>query len=176
MVATVQIHENNGPTATPTNTDKTAGTVRFKNADNATVDTADRLIVPTANREYSYEKWLQLRVTVAPDVDIDNLRAYSDGAKGWQAGVKGWFALDGTYSVPVVPAETLDPPQHDVVAMTDYFTLTSGAPANMDAINAGPFAGTGAIGDFLVLVMEVEIASTQGAQAGEPNTWAFDET
>ena len=176
MVATVLLNEWNGPTATPVQTNKTSNTVRFKNAENATVDTADRLIIPSTNREYSYEKWLRLEITVAPTVDIDNLRGYSDGANNWGAGIKGWYALDGTYSVPVIPTETLDPPQHDAVAMTDFFTATSGAAADMDAINTGPFTAIADIGDWFILVMEVETTATQGQTSQETVTVAFDET
>ncbi|KKK62608.1 hypothetical protein LCGC14_3002610, partial [marine sediment metagenome] len=50
MPATVLIEELNG--AGQTATDKTSGVVRFKNADNAAVDTANPLVIPTANREY----------------------------------------------------------------------------------------------------------------------------
>ncbi len=49
MAATVIIEELN--TGGETATDKTSGTVRFKNADNATVDTSNRLIIQTSNTE-----------------------------------------------------------------------------------------------------------------------------
>lgn len=61
MAATVQILEKNG--AGPTTTDKTSGTIRFKNADNATVDTGNPMVKPGAGTDYSFEKWLRLNVT-----------------------------------------------------------------------------------------------------------------
>ena len=176
MAATVLIEEWTGTTATPAQTDKTSGTVRFKNAANATVDNNNRLVVPTSLREYSFEKWLRLTVTVAPDVDIDNLRAYPDAGNSFGTGIKVWYAVDGAFTTPAEPANTNDPPQHDATPMTDLWAASSGTPIDMDAINTGPFTGTGDIGDFLVLVMEVETNAANGALTAETLTFAFDET
>jgi len=176
MVATVLIREWNGTTAAPTQTNKQGGTVRFKNANNSSVDTAARLIIPTANREYSFAKWLQLNISVAPSVDIDNLQAYTDGAKGWQTGVKGWYMVRSTFELPAVPTETNDPPTQYTTQYADLFTATSAARINMDAGLSGPYTTTGDIGDWLVLVMEVEIGSTQGTEPAETLTFSYDET
>ena len=45
MPATIQIHEMS---ALDSGTDKTSGTVRFKDADNATVDANNPLVIPDA--------------------------------------------------------------------------------------------------------------------------------
>jgi hypothetical protein len=182
MAATVIINEYNG--AGGTKTDKTSGTVRFKNADDANVDLVNPLVVPGSGQEYSYEKWLRLEITDAGGfTQIDNLRAYSDGANGFGAGVKLWYAAAGTYMQPVVPSEASDPPQSaaagsPVENMTDFFTSSSGSPIDLDGINTGPFTdGSPAeeIGDFLVLVMEVEPGASQGVLSAETLTFAFDE-
>ncbi len=174
MPATVLIEELNG--AGQTATDKTSGTVRFKNADNATVDTADPLVIPSAATEYSFEKFLRLRITVAPNTEITNLEVYLDGASGWQAGVKLWQRIVAAYTTPAVPTQTLDPPQIPVggtpAAATDAFLLTSGSPGSL---GAGPYSATGQIGSYIDLVMEVEIGSTQGTLATETLTFRFDE-
>ncbi len=182
MAATVIINEYHG--AGGTKTDKTTGTVRFKNADNANVDLIDPLVVPASGQEYSFEKWLRLQITDAGGfTQIDNLRAYSDGSNDFGSGVKLWYAVSGTYMQPVVPNEASDPPQSaaagsPVENMADFFSATSGAPADMDAINTGPFTdGSPAeeIGDWLVLVMEVEPGASQGVLTAETLTFAFDE-
>jgi hypothetical protein len=182
MAATVIINEYNG--AGGTKTDKTSGSVRFKNADDANVDLISPLVVPGSGQEYSFEKWLRLEITDAGGfTQIDNLRAYSDGANGFGAGVKLWYAVAGGFMQPVVPSEASDPPQSaaagsPVENMTDLFTSSSGAPIDLDAINAGPFTdGSPAeeIGDFLVLVMEVEPGASQGVLTAETLTFAFDE-
>ncbi len=182
MAATVIINEYHG--AGGAKTDKTGATVRFKNADDANEDLIDPLVVPASGQEYSFEKWLRLEITDAGGfTQIDNLRAYSDGANNFGAGVKLWYAVSGTYMQPVVPAEAADPPQSaaagsPVENMADFFTSSSGAPIDMDAINTGPFTdGSPAeeIGDWLVLVMEVEPGASQGVLTAETLTFAFDE-
>lgn len=180
MVATVIINEWNGSSTGPTQTDKTSGTIRFKNADNATVDTNNRLIIPTSGREYSYEKWIRLEITVAPDVDIDNLRAYSDGANNFSTGpgIKAWYDVWSTYVTPAIPSEANDPPESagSTQDMTDFFTAISTAPIDVDAGNTGPFSTAGDIGDWLVMVLEVESSATQGTLTAETLTFAYDET
>jgi hypothetical protein len=182
MAATVIINEYNG--AGGTKTDKTSGTVRFKNADDANVNLADPLVVPGSGQEYSYEKWLRLEITDAGGfTQIDNLRAYSDGTNNFGAGVKLWYAVAGTFIQPVVPSEGSDPPQSaaagsPVENMADFFSSSSGAPIDLDGINTGPFTdGSPAeeIGDFLALVMEVEPGASQGVLTAETLTFAFDE-
>ncbi len=182
MAATVIINEYHG--AGGTKTDKTSGTVRFKNADDANVDLVNPLVVPGSGQEYSYEKWLRLEITDAGGfTQIDNLRAYSDGANGFGAGVKLWYAVAGGYMQPVVPSEASDPPQSaaagsPVENMTDFFASSSGSPIDLDGINTGPFTdGSPAeeIGDFLELVMEVEPGASQGVLTAETLTFAFDE-
>lgn len=175
MVATVIINELNG--AGETATDKTSGTVRFKDADNATVDTNDRMVIPATGQNYSYRKVLRMEITAAPDVDIDNLRAYSDGANGFGSGVKVWYAVTGSYTQPAVPSEANDPPEFPgTTAMVDFFAATSGSPIDMDGNNSGPFTTTAVIGDYLNLVLEVETGATQGSLTPETLTMAYDET
>ncbi len=178
MAATVIINEKNG--GGETDTDKTGGTIRFKNADDAAVDTADRLIIPTVDQEYSFRKVLRLNVTVAPDTDIDNIQAYSDGVNSLGTGVKVWYQVGAAYVTPVVPTESNDPPQFPgATPMLDFFATSTGTPINMDAGNPGPFTSTGDIADYLNLVMEVETNASPGLINPSPNelvTFSFDET
>ncbi len=178
MVATVQIHEKNG--TGEVSTDKTSITVRFKNADDKEVDTNDRLVVPTSLREYSFRKVLRTRITVAPDVDLQNLRFYSDGSNGFGTGIKVWYAITPSYTQGAVPSEANDPPQFPgTTAMADFFGLVSGTPGDLDAssANPGPHTGTGDKGDYMNLVMEVETTAAPGQLTPtETLTVAFDET
>lgn len=183
MAATVIINEWTGAA---TQTDKTSGTVRFKNANDANVDLNDPLIVPGSGQEYSYEKWLRLQITDAGGfTQIDNLRAYSDGTNNFGTGIKAWYATDGSFQTPVIPDESQDPPKFNGPGtgspgddMRDFFSTTSGSPIDMDANNPGPFTdGSPAehIGDFLVLVMEVETTASNGVLTTETLTFAYDE-
>ncbi|UCC92563.1 MAG: hypothetical protein JSW25_07815 [Thermoplasmata archaeon] len=177
MAATVNVREKNGTGETPTNKD--GGTVRFKNADNATVDLNNPLIVPTSNREYSYEKWLRFYIgATGPSSQITNLEFYMDGSKGWQAGVKLWAdGTETTYSTPGVPTETNDPPQVPVngtpASASDAFGYTSGTPLSL---GSGPYSSTSAdMGNYLILVMEVETGSTPELLTAEQATFEYDE-
>ena len=173
MAASVQIREKNGSGETAT--DKTSGTVRFKNADNATVDNNDRLVVPATGQEYSYEKWLRMQIgATGPSVDIQNLKFYMDGANSFGTGVKLWAANDATYSTPVIPSEVDPTPKHNAVAMTDAFSYTSASPLSL---GAGPYSTINTdMGDYLVLVMEVEPTASPGSLTAETATFSYDET
>lgn len=181
MAATVVINEWNSAAS---QTDKTSGTVRCKNANNATVDLNDPLVVPTTLREYSFEKYLRLQITDAGGFSqISNLQVYTDGTGFTETGVKAWYALTGTFDTPAVPDENFDPPQSTAAGspqenMSDLFGLTSGAPGDLDAINTGPFTdGSPAehIGDFIVIVIEVETTASNGTLGAETLTFAYDE-
>ena len=176
MVAIVQIREETG--ATPTYTDKTAGTVRMKMADDATVDANNPLVIPATDQNYTYEKWLRLYIgTTGPDNEITNPKFYLDGSNDYGTGVKLWATLDGTHSTPVSPSTANDPPQHDAGAMTNAFTYTSGAPLALDVTNTGPYSGTSVnMADHLILVMEAEAGATQGSLSAETATFVYDES
>lgn len=165
MVATVLIREKNG--AGETATDKTSGTVRFKNADNATVDLVNPMVIPASGSDFSFDKWLRINVSVAPDTNISNLEAYTDGANGFGTGVSAWYKTVGSFSTPAEPGSSS--------GYTDLFSATSGSPIDMDAINTGPHTGTGDKGDYLQAMLEVASTATQGTLTAETLTFAYDE-
>jgi hypothetical protein len=169
MAATVQIHEM---TAAAAGVDKTSGTIRFKAADNTTVDTNDRLQIPGAGSIYSYTKHARFYFQSAPSVDIQNLRAYTDGSQGWDANV------GCQYDVPGGGLGTF-PNINTNISGTDIFTKTAGNPPtsiDLDAINTGPHTGTGYKGDHLRMQMSVAAGAPPGQLTAEPLTFAYDET
>ena len=166
MAATVLIMEL---TSATTGTDKTSGTLRFKAANDQTVDSNDRLQIPGAGSIYSYTKQIRFQFTGAPSVDIQNLRCYSDGGNGLGTGV----GLQ--YDIPGGGLGTF-PNINTNIAGTDIFTKTSGSPIDMDAINTGPHTGTGYKGDVVRLQMSVSSAATQGLTNSEVISCAYDET
>lgn len=174
MVATVNIVEKNSSAGTATT--KSGGTIRFKNADDATVDSNNRLVVPTSNTEYSYQKYVRFRIDTAPDVDITNIQAYMDGANGYGTGVKLWYAESTAFTEPATVTETNDPPHYpdgSTVNMSDAFGLTSGSPVTL---STAATSTTGEVGNHLVFVMEVESSATQGTLTAETLTFSYDET
>lgn len=179
MPATMLIREKNG--AGETATDKTSGTIRFRNSDAATVDNTNPLVVPTSNTEYSFRKVLRLHISAGTFTEVSNPNFYLDGANSFGTGRKLWMnnTAQGTYTQGTVPTETNDPPQFPgVTPMIDAFGATVGAPKDMDSANAGPFNSTGLpkdIGDYLHLVAELEIGASQGVWPGETATFSWDE-
>ena len=179
MPATVLIREKN--TGGETATDKTSGTIRFRNSDSATVDNNNPLVVPTSNTEYSFRKVLRMHISAGTFTEVSNPNFYLDGANNFGTGRKLWMnnTAQGTFAVGTVPTETNDPPQFPgVTPMIDAFGATVGAPKDMDAANAGPFNSTGLpkdIADYLHLVAELEIGASQGVWPGETATFSWDE-
>ena len=164
-MGTIQIHE---VTATNTGVDKTSGTVRFKSADETTVDASNRLQIPGAGEDYSYTKHLRSYVSAAPDTDFTNLLAYSDGANGFGTGV----TLE--YDV----AETFSTNTDADIGGTDLFTKTSGAAIDMDSNDTQwtDGDGTGYWADNLRLQMIVANTASPGSLSTETLTFSYDET
>lgn len=161
MAATVTIVEKNGAGGTPT--DKTSGTVRFKNADNSTVDLLNPMVKPGAGSDWSFEKWLRLNFA-GSYTQATNLRCYSDGSSGLGAGINVWAKAVATYATPA-----------EGTASTGYanlFTYTSGAPLSL---GAGPVTGVGEKGDHLVMLCEVTSSAAGGLTPSETITFAWDE-
>lgn len=162
MAATVQIGEKNGAGATFT--DKTGGTIRFKNADDATVDYVNPMVIPGAGTDYSFEKWIRFKVTGGSYTQITNLKAYSDGGNGLGAGVGLYAKAVAAYSTPAEATST--------VGYTDFFTYTSGSALSL---GAGPFTSTGEKGDHLVMICTVGSTAAAGVTPTETLTFGWDE-
>lgn len=162
MAATVQIVEKNG--AGGTQTDKTSGTVRFKNADNATVDLNNPMVKPTSGTDYSFEKWLRFNVTGGTYSQITNIKAYTDGANGLGTGVGLYAKAVTSYATPAEATST--------TGYTNAFTYTSGAALSL---GAGPYTSTGEKGDHLVMMLTIDNTVSGGVTPTETLTVAWDE-
>lgn len=162
MAATVQIIEKNGAGGTPT--DKTSGNIRFKNADDATVDLVNPMVVPPSGTDYSFEKWLRLNVTGGSYSQITGVKAYSDGANGLGTGVGLYAKAVSSYATPAEASSTS--------GYTDFFTYTSGAALTL---GAGPYTSTGEKADHLVMICTVASTASGGVTPSETLTIGWDE-
>lgn len=162
MAAVVKIYEKNGAGETPT--DKTSGTVRFKNADNATVDTSNPMVIPPSGTDYSFEKWLRFNVDSGTYTEITNVEMYSDGSNGLGTGVAAYAKTVAAYATPAEATAT--------TGYTDVFTYTSGSPLT---VGAGPYTSTGDKGNYVVMILTVDNTATAGVTSSETITWAWDE-
>ena len=165
MAATVEIHEM---TAATTGVDRTGanGPVRFKSADETAQGTTNRLAIPASGTTYSYTKQLRFYFSTAPDTDIQDLEAYTDGSNDFGSGVGVQYDTSGSFATNV----------NTDIAGTDLFTATSSSTIDMDATNAGPHTGTGYKGDFLRLQMTVASTANPGTLTAETLTFSYTET
>ncbi len=167
MAATIEIHEMS---ALATGTDKTSSTVRFKDADNATVDANNPLEIPAADTIYSYTKKLRPYMEDAPNTSISNLRWYTDGTSGFGTGIGVTAKNIGT---------TWGANYKTVMSGgADLFGYTSGSPLDGDTTDAGPFVPADLdsyIGDLIELQMSVHHDAASGTLTAETLTLAYDE-
>lgn len=167
MAATIQIHELT--TDANTGVNKTSGTVRFKNANNTTVDTADPMVVPGAGSDHSFTKKLRAYMEAPPDTQISDLRWYSDGGNGFGTGVTCTYVNLG------VTFGTQNETDH---TGTDLFSATVGSPIDGDGTDTGPFVpgdDDTYIGDIIELQLHVASTAVNGALAAETLTLAWSE-
>lgn len=167
MAATIQLHEMS---AADTGVDKTGGTLRFKDADNATVDSNNPLVIPAAGSIYSYTKKVRLYMEAPPNTNISNIRWYTDGTNSFGTGVTMTCKnLGVTWGANY---KTL------MAGGSDLFTKTSAAPLDGDATDAGPFVPADDntyCGDLIELQMAIASTATQGTLTAETLTAAYDE-
>lgn len=161
MAAVVTIVEKNG--AGGTQTDKTSGAVRFKKADNSTVDLNNPMVKPTSGSDWSFQKWLRLNFS-GTYTQATNLRCYTDGSSGLGSGVNVWARAAATYVTPALETAS--------TGYANAFTYTSASPLSL---GAGPYTGSGEQGSHCVLACEVTSAAAGGLTPTEALTFAWDE-
>jgi hypothetical protein len=168
MAATVQIHEMSSLTA---GEDKTDGTIRFKAADEASVDLTNPVPIPDPGQtSRSYSKTLRPYMAAAPDTQLDNFRWYTDGNNGFGTGISVNVANIG---------ETWSANSDDALAgSSDLFGYSSVSPLDGDSVVTGPFVpedNLSYIADAIRLQMTVTDAAVPGTKSAEALTLAYDE-
>ena len=166
MVAAMKIHEMS---ATMTGVDKTASTVRFKLADDATINDSNPITIPTGTMgsKRSFHKKLRMFCATAPSTSVNNLRMYSDGSNTFGTGISVNASNQGvTWAANATPALT---------GGKDLFGFTSGAWMEMDAVDAAAITTTGYGGDIVGLQMAVATTAGPGKLADEVITFSYDE-
>lgn len=168
MAATVELRSYHGASGSESGADVAGSGIRFKVADNDTVDANNPIPVPAAGTNNSYIKNLQLYVTATPSNTINNLKFYTDGSNGYGTGVALNAKTSATYVDPVANGTTA------LTGTADAFTYTSGSPLSISGSISNP--STGALGDFVVLQMAVGTTATQGTTGSETLTFSYDES
>ncbi len=167
MAATVEIHEMSA-VATGVNRTRTAvpgdNPIVFRSNDSNLQDNANPVQVPVAGTAYSFTKQTRLFVSVAPAVQLENLRAYSDGVNNLGTGLGIQYDINVGFLTQI----------NTDIAGADFFGLTSGLPGDL---GSGPYVGTGYHGSLLRLQLTVSSVAGPGqTQNDEPLIFAYDET
>lgn len=170
MAATIEIHEMS---ALNTGVNKSGGTVRFKDADNATVDLLNPVVIPATGTTYSYTKKLRAYMSDPPNTQISNLRWYTDGNNGFGTGIE--------VSVKNLGITWGANYKTEMANGSDLFSfILEGSPGALDGsiTDAGPFVpgdDDSYIGDLIELQMSVASTASSGALTPETLTMAYDE-
>lgn len=178
-----------GSDGTPGTQQDTSGlgppNLRFKDADDATINLVNPLVIPPSGTKYSRWKHVYLKCTVAPNTQIDNIRFYTDGGGfgtgitlkvGLQFPVKNSGANTG-YEVAGTADEELVASHVGITSSADAFGYTSGAPLTGPTISeAGSIINaTNETTNYQLFQLEVASTASPGNLADETVTWVYDE-
>lgn len=188
MVAAFSIYlDTGGSDNSPgTNTDIDAlgpPTLRFKQADDPTIDANDPMPIPAAGTEYSRWKQIYLFCDTAPDTQVDNLRFFTDGGgfgTGITVNVGDEFPThaDGVETgYDVSDTNEVMTNHTDITGSTDAFGHTSGSPLSGPSISESGniINAQNETSNYLVLQMEVISTASPGDLANETFTIRYDE-
>lgn len=157
--------------------------VRYKRADNSTIDNINPNIIPSAGTTNSRWKSLFLKCVTAPDTQVNNVKIYTDGT-GFGTGITVNVGNEtpiknSSSSAGYDPADTNDDPlvNHvDITGVTDFFTFTSGSPKTVSISETGSIINAiNETTDYVVTQMDVINTATPGDLANETITWEWDE-
>lgn len=193
MVAVMDVYLDTGGTdanpALETDTDGLGPPrIRFKTADNPTIDEINPIPIPTAGTKYSYWKQIYLYCGTAPSTKVDNVKLYSDGGGfgtgivlkvGEQFPVKN-SGSDAGYEVATgTPGDTGDEmvaAHAGLSSSVDMFGKISGSPLSVTIGEAS--SQIDAIGEstnYVCLQIEVGTTASPGNLTDETLTFQYDE-
>lgn len=171
MAANVQILVWHGASASKASTALTDGqAIRFKQADNDTVDLISKIPIPASGTNYSYPKNFQFSSTTTPSNILDNLKIYSDGVNSLGTGASLLVKTSATYVDPTTNTTTA------VAGMSSIFGYTSSVPVPLAISGSLTNPATGAFGDFIVMQMGIDSTAAAGTTGSETITFSYDES
>lgn len=185
MVATTQIAVFHGAAATECllNTTTvpyvdTIGQIRFKQADDSNVNTANSIPIPPSGSKYSFRKQNKIKFTTAPAGAISNLRWYASGTPVQSGAVKLNVGKDASY---VQGGTGLDNGSTDVLsALTGYndsvtYIVSSPLVINAGTVLSSPSTGYGTQ-NYVALQLQVTSTAVPGVIGPSSITYRYDES
>lgn len=203
MVASTAIFSSTGGTdGTPGLDDdsslRSPVNIRFKTADDPTIDTVNPIPIPGTGTNRSFWKSLFLKVTGGSFTQINNIQFFTDGTGfgtgilvnvGDQLPIKNAAASTGyNLATGIVGTDgdemniTTNPTTGytGITSVTDAFSFTSGSPfAPGDSLTISESGNiidaVGETSNYYVFQMEVVPAASPGDLPDETWTWQYDE-
>lgn len=187
MVATMSIYlDTGGSDNSPANEDDIDGlgppNLRFKLADNSTIDTNNKLVIPAAGTNYSYWKQCYLYCDAADGNTMDNLKTYADGSNSFGTGVDVQIGLQfpeknsGSSAGYDAAAGSGDSGEEltthtDITTKASIFNYSSGSPLSGPSISEGTGEIDAATETSNYIVLQMDVADT-----ASPGELPVDET
>lgn len=165
MAAVIEIRSAHGLNAGNPATQAAVSSIRFKTADNDDADTSNPLVKPTSGTTYSYEKWLKLQVTQAPDNSLTNLRFHR--SSGTFTGITDYYGFSDAYQQPSG--------SQSGVAINAVPTSAT-AVTQQGGGTVAAFSTTGQFGPWVVVQWRVGTTAVAGNQASVTYRFTFDES
>jgi hypothetical protein len=159
-------------------------TLKFKNADNPTIDNNDKPTIPSGATIYSFAKWLFFKCTANADTHtINNLKLYSDGTNSLGTGLDVKVGLQfPTHGVGVTTGYEVSDNANEMVAETaltssaTIFNYNSGAGLTITISEAGSVINAAnETSNYFVLQCEYANTTSPGATVNEVGTISYDE-
>jgi hypothetical protein len=189
MVATFNVYiDTGGSDANPGSSDSIDAlgppTLRFKNADNKTIDTNDRLVIPAAGTIYSYWKSIYLKCTAADSHTMNNFKIYSDGSNSLGTGIDVMIGLQfpnknsGSSSGYEVAnnANEMVAEHGGITTSASIFNYASGTGLTVTCSEAGnAIDAANETTNYVILQMNVASTASPGDLTNETGTWSYDE-
>ncbi len=190
MPATVAVYVETGPNATPVEADTTAlgpPNIRFKTADDATIDANNPIPIPASGTNRSFWKHIFLKANGGTFTQIDNVKFFTDGT-GFGTGITT-FVGDETptknsgstagydQATGMVGSDGDELTTHtNITAKTDAFTFTSGSPKTVSISETSNIIdAVGETTNYVVGQMDVASTASPGDLADETWTFQYDE-
>ena len=171
-----------GSDATP-GTEEESTTVRFKQADDNTIDTNNPIVIPASGTDRSYWKHVYLFASVAPSTQINNVRFWSDDVNTFGTGVELMVATTtptkNSTSQPgydLAEGTTALTTHGSVSAVASVFGYSSAAPLTVTISEAGNVINAiSETSDYVIMQMTVESTASSGVLTAETLTFQYDE-
>jgi hypothetical protein len=157
--------------------------IRFKQADDATIDSNDPIPIPTdASTNYSYWKHIYMKCATAPSTQVDNVKFYTDGTL-FGSGITLVVATDtptknsgSSAGYDPATAAALMTAHTDVVGTADASTYTTGSELTVSISESSNIIDAqNETTDYVILQLAVTSDASPGDLSNETLTFQYDE-